>query len=352
MEFVTAKSVIKSLVSPMVDLCGIYDAMLSRRVFAQPGWLILMYHRVIDTPAADPFRLGMCVERAHFAEQIEFVTRMFTPITVHDAVRRMRSGQPLPRNAVSVTFDDGYRDFADLALPVLERYDCPATVYVSTGGIEQGERFWWDRVIEAFAGTRRARLDLEMPGSFDGEADIHLGLASRRRALVKTLNLLWEQPPRRVESLVNAIETDLAARPNGARAPRLSLDQIARFDPKLIEIAAHCDRHCDLTRMRPEEVLEDVSSSRTILENASGRTVEGFAYPGGRQDNAVRQLIARAGFAYAAGTDKGINRRPFESFNLRRIGMPDTGIADFKRCLGVAAAAETGQVSAESVQWP
>lgn len=351
MEFVTAKGVIKALVSPVIDLCGIYDALLARRVFAQPTWLILMYHRIIDTPKADPFHLGMCVDRTHFAEQIDFLTQAFTPLTVDEVVRRMRKGESLPRNTLSVTFDDGYLDFVELALPVLKRYDCPATLYVSTGGIDARQRFWWDRVIEGFAGTRRARLDLELPGD-GGVRHLQLTLGNRRRALIRTLDTLWNQPAAELESLVSRIEIELGTASDVVQAKRLGVEDIAGFDDAIVEIAAHCDQHVDMTRVHPDIVLKDVVRSRQYLEEIVGRKVNGFAYPGGRQDSATRQLVQRAGFSYAAGTEKGVNRQPFESFNLRRIGMPDTTIPDFKRCLSAAAGPEPRRVSSESIQWP
>lgn len=351
MEFVTAKGVIKALVSPVIDLCGVYDALLARRVFAQPTWLILMYHRIIDTPKSDPFRLGMCVDRTHFAEQLDFLTQVFTPVTVDEAVQRMRQGKPLPRNALSVTFDDGYQDFADLAVPVLKRYGCPATLYVSTGGIETRERFWWDRVIESFAGTRRSRLDLDISDDA-GERHQQIALGNRRRALIRTLDLLWNQPAAQLESLVSRIEIDLGDSDSVPKARRLGLDDIAAFDREAVEIAAHCEHHVDMTRVRADALLRDITESRRRLEEATGRKITGFAYPGGRQDSATRQLVQRAGFSYAAGTTKGVNRPPFETFNLQRIGMPDTTIPDFKRCLSAAAGSEPGRVSSESVQWP
>lgn len=354
MEFVTAKGVFKALVSPVIDLCGIYDALLARRVFAQPSWLVLMYHRIIDTPAADPFQLGMCVDRAYFAEQIDFLTKVFTPITVEEAALRLRQGLPLPRNAMSVTFDDGYQDFVDLALPVLRRYGCPATVYVSTGGIETRQRFWWDRVIESFAGTRRGRLDLDIPAPREesGSRHLHLGLGNRRRALIRTLDALWNLSTAELEPLVASIELELGQRADVPRAKRLGLEDIAMFDPKLVEVAVHGEQHVDMTRMPPDEMLRDITESRRRLEEAAGRKLTGFAYPGGRQDAATRQLVHRAGFSYASGTQKGLNRQPFESFNLRRIGMPNTTIPDFKRCLSAAASTEQRSMSGQSVQWP
>lgn len=351
MEFVTAKGVIKALVSPIVDLCGIYDAVLARRVFARPSWLILMYHRIIDTSRSDPFQLGMCVDRLHFAEQLDFLTRSFTPIRVDEAIDRLRMGKPLPRNALSVTFDDGYADLPRFALPILERYNCPATVYVSTGGIEQQRHFWWDRVIASFAATRRSRLDLDLDET-DGSAALHLGLGNRRHALLRTLDALWQQPAHRLDSLADRIETDLGTSADCLKADRLALDEVARLDQAGVEIAVHCDLHGDLTRMRPDAVMNDMHKSRALLEETTGRRLRGFAYPGGRQNATVQRLVSHAGFNYAAGTGKGLNRQPLDMMNLRRIGMPNTSIADFKRCLSIAARDEKTAISSEPVSWP
>ena len=62
----TAKRIVKRVASPVLDFCGIYDAMLAKRVFAQPGWLILMYHRVSRSVDDDPFQLGMCTRQHQF----------------------------------------------------------------------------------------------------------------------------------------------------------------------------------------------------------------------------------------------------------------------------------------------
>src|SRR5690606_23555220 len=100
------------------------------------------------------------------------------------------------------------------------------------------------------------------------------------------------------------------------KAKRLGLEEVAAFDPQLVEVAVHGEQHVDMTRRSPDDLARDINESRRRLEEATGRKLTGFAYPGGRQDAATRQLVHRTGFSYAAGTQKGINRQPFESFNL------------------------------------
>lgn len=349
----TAKRTIKRVASPVLDFCGIYDAMLMRRVFAHPNWLILMYHRVAASSSDDPFQLGMCTQRHVFSKQVEYHVNNFTPVTVGEAVARIRAGKPLPHNAVSVTFDDGYLDFKDVALPILEHYQCPSTIFITTGGLEDNEIFWWDRVVDAAARTRRKSIDIRFLAP---RAPVRkLSLASRhfRRSLVLLQNLFWEQPPNRLEEQVERLceQLEVTAEPGRslARMRHSDIEAIARHD---VELGAHCERHVDMRRLTADERLHELETSRHLLQELSGQAVDGFAYPGGRENSQVQKLVARAGFMYAAGTVRGLNRQPYDMFSLRRVGMPDEGISDYKRCLAGAAGAAATPVRFESVPWP
>src|SRR5690606_6268251 len=99
-----------------------------RRPFTSRG-LILMYHRV-ERLANDPQLLAVTPER--FAEQLEILTRHYRVVSLHELNRTLRAGRSL-RRMVALTFDDGYADNLYNAKPLLERFDCPATVFVTTG---------------------------------------------------------------------------------------------------------------------------------------------------------------------------------------------------------------------------
>ena len=93
---------------------------------------ILLYHSVSDvaSPAYRPY----VVSPARFAEQISILSRRhFTPLTVAEAVESRLPGHSLPPHPIVISFDDGLEDFLTGAMPVLERYDFPATLFVATG---------------------------------------------------------------------------------------------------------------------------------------------------------------------------------------------------------------------------
>jgi peptidoglycan/xylan/chitin deacetylase (PgdA/CDA1 family) len=329
-----AKNLLKAVGSPVIDGLGIYQRRIDR-VTAEPGaWTIVMYHRVIADQAADPFRLGMCVTRARFEQQIAYFRRHFDPIRIDDGVRRITQGESLPPRALSITFDDGYLDNLTQALPVMQAHGMPSSLYIPTGGIDSGEMLWWDRVIAAVASTQVPEVDL---------ADLGLVPSSERRLLsgwcraggaIRILDLLWQLPAPALRNAVVAIERLLAPKvPDVLVARRLNDSQIRQMHQQGVEIAAHTVDHPNLTLCSHDEVRHELQASRQHLESCIQGAVSGMAYPGGRMTDCTARIAAELGFHYALATRPGYNLPPFNLFELRRVGMPDTGMSDFRRAV-------------------
>jgi peptidoglycan/xylan/chitin deacetylase (PgdA/CDA1 family) len=103
------------------------------------GTRIIMYHRVADD------RDELAVHPARFREQMEFLAlHGYTVLDVLEVARRLAAAQ-LPPRAIGLSFDDGFRDVADHALPVLEEYGFRATVFVATGVTSDRASFSWYR---------------------------------------------------------------------------------------------------------------------------------------------------------------------------------------------------------------
>ncbi len=333
------KALAKAVVSPVMDVTGIFDRRIQHLSSQDGAWTILMYHRVIDDPALDPFRLGMCVTLERYEQQMAYLSRRFNVLTVGDAVRRLAKGQPLPRRALSITFDDGYLDCLTRVLPVMQLHGVPFSVYVPTQGIETSEMLWWDRVITALACTRRSEIDLQEVGLAGHRELLSLGGATGTEQAERILNLLWAQPKTACDRSVDLLERWLA--PVGAErlwAHRLSPAQIRQLHRQGVEIGVHSASHPNLELADDTLIRHELQSSRAVLEDLLQEPVRGFAYPGGRVGPAVQRIVGEQRFAYALGTCAGINRPPHELKRLRRIGAPDAALPDFRRAVSRAMA--------------
>ncbi len=99
--------------------------------------LILCYHRIAGG-VEDPFHL--CVHPKNFAAHLEEIARWREPSTLSDL------SKPSRRPRVVVTFDDGYRDNLNVALPIAEEKGIPIAVFVTSGMLGDTRGFWWDRL--------------------------------------------------------------------------------------------------------------------------------------------------------------------------------------------------------------
>ncbi|MGH2747955.1 MAG: polysaccharide deacetylase family protein [Actinomycetota bacterium] len=115
------------------------------------GIVVLLYHRVGGTSG-----LQVDLEADLFARQMEALAEQDRVVTVDAALRALTSLAPPEPDPVVVTFDDGTADFADVALPILERFGIPATVYVATDFVERRRPFPNDGRPMSWAGLREA----------------------------------------------------------------------------------------------------------------------------------------------------------------------------------------------------
>lgn len=128
--------------------------------------LILLYHRICHLEN-DPWGIGVSPE--HFGEQLEVLRRHHRVIPLAELLRSLDSGG-VPRGAVVLTFDDGYSDNLHNAKPLLERFDAPATLFVTSGVVGAGREFWWDELERLLLGppSLPSPLEIEIEGKVHG----------------------------------------------------------------------------------------------------------------------------------------------------------------------------------------
>jgi len=279
------------------------------------GLLVLIYHRVLAVP--DPLSEGD-VDATRFAGQMDLLASCFSVLPLSEALERLPSGS-LPPRAVSVTFDDGYADNLEVALPIMRRYGVRATVFVASSYLDGGLMFN-DAVIQAVR-QAPARVDLSDLGF--GVLDLP-DVQSRRAAIGRLIGELKYRPPaERRERAMEMLER------TGGSAPQLMLTtrQVRALRDAGVEIGAHTATHPILTRIEPATAREDMAQSKDVLEGILGEPVRLFAYPNGRpcRDYDARHVtMARElGFAAAVSTAWGAAYPDCDLFQVPRVAPWD-----------------------------
>jgi peptidoglycan/xylan/chitin deacetylase (PgdA/CDA1 family) len=272
----------------------------------------------------DPFLPAL--PTAVFEARVAHLARYYRVLTVEDLVDRAHSGD-VPRNAIALTFDDGYRDNLTHAAPILARHRVPATIFLTTGLIGSGPLPWFDRLALAIKGSPRASVTVAP----------HLTLslmtvAERLRALDVTLGHLKCLADRERRESLDRLLTELDAPAGDAKGVMLSWDDVHALRGLGFSVGAHTVSHPILSRLTPAQAWEEIHGSKVAVERALGVPVRGFAYPnGGPEDytGATVQMVRDAGFACAVTTRRGLNSSDTPPFELRRGGPWESHLPSF-----------------------
>ena len=217
---------------------------------------VLMYHKVNDL-----WPNPTTVPTAVFDEQMELLGALgYMPVSL-DAVRdHYLAGAPLPPRAVLITFDDGYRDNVENALPVLKRHGYPAVVFVPIGFLDD---------------------DRPLPHE-------------------ESLRLL------------------------GIRNETIGWDELAELEAGGIRVESHGIAHRPLSKLEPAAAAREIALSKLRLEEQLGREVEAFAFVKGsladyRPEHA--SLVQQAGYKLGFTSVSGANGAESDRFRLRRYNV-------------------------------
>ena len=269
---------------------GYYRRRLSQVEF--PGVAVLCYHGIRgDEPEEPPFR-DLHVASSAFEGHCRFLRDCCSPISTAQLLAAL-DGAPLPPRPVLVTFDDGYRSLVEQGLPILERYEIPAAVFVCVEPVERREHFWFDS-------TYRRR----------GESAV---LAARSVPIAE-----WR-------ALVDAAA--MPADEADAHRP-MTVDELRRLaSSPLIEIGGHTMTHLTLALASVDEQRYEIEKCRDELASLTGKRPTGFAYPYGLRpgdySSETMTLIAEAGFRYAFSTLQQFARLDCDRFEIPRFVMLD-----------------------------
>lgn len=269
--------------------------------------LILMYHGVSGRPLAPACWHQMPL--ASFARQMAWVARRYRVLPLSEALVRAFDGT-LPPRAAAITFDDGYRNVATNAFPVLRSLGLPSTVFLPTATIGTDEVLWPDRLYLAYAGTSVLPDDAARAAAYAGE--------------VRALKAL-PRAERDARLASRLAELGARDRPRPGEFRAMTWEDVARLAATgLVDFGAHSVTHEILSKCDDAEVARQVSESHREVARRLGREPASFAYPNGRLedfDGRARAAVAALGVRFALSTVDGFCDVSSDPLALPRVGV-------------------------------
>lgn len=288
------------------------------------GWgVILTFHHVRpDALSRLPENAGLSITPDFLEAVLLLLRRLDYEIIPLDALAA-RLVDPAPARPFAVlTFDDGYRDNRDFALPVLRHHGAPFTLFACPGFAERTAPLWWLDLEEAVLKLERIRL--ELPG---GDFEARATDPASKFALLR--RLYWrlrecDEPTLQaaVIRLAREAGVDQAAR---IAALCMDWDELRDFAAEpLATIGAHTLSHPRLAKLGEDEARVEIAGSRDRILAELGIDARHFAYPVGDPGSAGPRdhaLAREAGFATAVTTVPGVLKPGASLHALPRLSI-------------------------------
>ena len=268
--------------------------------------LVLGYHRVVDdfAAAARTEMASMLIDRRMFEQHLDWIGRHFRFVDIDDIGRAVRNGVPFEEPVAAVTFDDGYRDIYEHAVPILKRKGIPGAAFVVTDLI--GHTSWqihdklYHLVAKGFATWDHPRRQLHGVLSDLGlpAANILRNRIDTRSPLKTVSTLLPNLSREDVGRVMQYLEWNVG---NGfvGVPPTLTWPMLRSMRRDGFTIGSHTRSHVSLPMECEATAADELTGSKRLLERELGEPIDHFAYPGGGFTPAVVEALEQAGYRYA-----------------------------------------------------
>jgi peptidoglycan/xylan/chitin deacetylase (PgdA/CDA1 family) len=197
------------------------------------------------------------------------VRQGYTFISVDQLIEIFYHERPIPRGAVWISLDDGYRQWVSDLLPIIQRYKAPVTLFIPSGIISGDGQFPW---------RRQPAVGAALPAAEAGES---------------------------VRDSLTVAE----------------LQHLADYEE--VRLGGHTVTHALTVNCSPEELRFEIGGCKRSLEFWTGRSIQAFSYPEGRFDGREGQFLREFGFELAATTEVAFATRNTDPLRVPRFCVPD-----------------------------
>lgn len=286
----------------------------------QGAGVVLMLHRVLadDQAANAPHRGPLCVGQQSFEKLLVWLREHFDCVALEQLLEQPAGKRP----RVALTFDDGWRDNAEYAYPLLERYGVPASIFLSTDFIGSRQGFWWESIGETLwqhaAGPASGSLreQLHSLGVVLPDVLLHPGTDdARSRELGGVLQRLKVLPADTLQALADAC-------PDTGAPHSLDWSQVRQLERSgLVRFGPHGASHGILTQFNATQLAADLRRSHDTLSSQCRAPLHIYCYPNGDHNGEVRTAVASLGYRFALATQAGLIEPGQDLLALPRIDV-------------------------------
>lgn len=245
--------------------------------------LILMYHGVNAT--GDTSINGRHLSAARFERHLAYLKSHFEVLSLSDAFKAVGS-KKANKPRVAITFDDGFENNLIYAAPLLEKFQLPATFFVSSVCVSEETDILWPDVVDLIM-NKHSEVSVDGKKYGSGMLQNHIKAQDRdkRDAIISELAKRYDL-------------AELKRNSNSEQWRMMNANQVKTLSEfPLLEIGSHCHNHYNLASLSEANAKHELEHSKKLLEECTGKPARSVAFPDGSYTEQVKQLAYEAGYS-------------------------------------------------------
>jgi len=334
------RSPLRGLVKGLLLACLYWTGLLWLLAFVRLRHraVVLTYHRVLPPELVNlSFSApSIVVAPETFDWHMRFVRRFLRPVDADTFLELLASGDPLPARTCLVTFDDGWYDNLDFALPVLLRHSVPAVLFVATDYIGSQDCFWQERLARLLFELRKSEVGAAVLDELGAGPASVLSPADAKVQIRELVEKMKRRPRVEVDRLLQRLSDSTGSSASVSAEDRfLSWDEVRRMaDRGLVTIGSHGVSHAIFTTLSASLVEVELRHSAKVIAAEVGKIPTVLAYPNGNADREISVQAKAAGYAAAFTTARGLVSARCNPHLLPRINMHEAATRSRAAFLG------------------
>lgn len=259
-----------------------------------------------------------------FEDQMRILKKRYACLSMDEVYDVYTGRTTFPKNAVAVTFDDGFRNNYTTAAPILEKYEIPAVFYLCSGVINTNLMFWVDAIEDTinFTQSKRITVGLDKDMTFD-LSTLRTKLQALEQIKGHCKNVTVDEKNRIVQQLIQSTHIEPSVE-HSKNYEKLSWKEVQELDRHpLFTIGAHSLYHDILAKIVGRKRQQaDIRLSLELLEYHLGHPIHHFSYPEGQSthyDDDIISYLKTLSVKICPSAIEGVNDGATDLFHLRRI---------------------------------
>jgi len=274
---------------------------------------VLNLHRI--TPEQDFFFKP--ITPTHFESLLKYVAKHYNVITIEEISSLQTSRKEDQKPYLILSFDDGYYDFMEYALPLLIKYKLPCNHNIVNCCADHNEIIWTHRLNNIFNHARENKINLQYQAENGSMLSYQAGMKNPRKIYYAVFNILLNTPYQKRMQWIIEKEKELST---SVSCAMMNWSQVTECTKYRVEIGSHTYSHDTLSTITDYNcLLNEIQRSKIEIEKNIQKPVNILALPNGKTNADIVKACTQAGISNVLFVDDRVNS--WSDFSANKINL-------------------------------